>query len=236
MSADIPSIEWFRHLLEQSRTVEETDPAPILDWLEARRRDADTHFKAQLIPLREVKKWSADSKTGNLVHESGSFFSIAGVRVTAGGMREVAGWDQPIMTQESGGVLALLCQKSGDEIRFLLQGRVAPGNIDTVQLAPTLQSTRSNLRQAHGGRKPPFAEYVLEEGGGRTVYAADHNEEGGPFWEKVNNTRIILIDNKEQPLDKNSNAFIWASLTQIKALALMNNILSPFVKTIISPL
>ena len=236
MNTEIMAIAWFRDLLERSRALEETDPSDILDWLKACRIEANSHFKTQLIPLCDVEKWSANLKTGNIVHESSAFFSVAGVRVTAGNMREVASWDQPIIIPKTGGVLVLLCQKFDGQIRFLLQGRVAPGNIDTVQIAPTIQSTWSNLRQVHGGRKPPFAQYVLDAGKGQTVYAADHNEEGGPFWEKVNNTRIILIDENETPTEENANSFIWASLSQIKALALMDNILSPFVKTIISPL
>ena len=236
MNTEIAAITWFRDLLERSRALEETDPSEILDWLKACRIEANSHFKTQLIPLCDVEKWSADSKTGNIVHESNAFFSVTGVRVTAGNMREVDSWDQPIIVPKTGGVLVLLCQQFDGQIRFLLQGRVAPGNIDTVQIAPTIQSTWSNLRQVHNGRKPPFSEYVLEESRGRIVYSADHNEEGGPFWEKVNNTRIIMIDDKETPADINSNTFIWANLSQIKTLALMNNILSPFVKTIISPL
>lgn len=236
MNADGATIDWFSELLEQSQGVEETDPAPVLDWLAALRKDAGMKFKAELIPLRDVDKWSADPQTGNIAHDSGEFFSITGVRVTAGELREVDGWDQPILTQESGGVLVLLCQKVDGQIRFLLQGRVAPGNIGVVQIAPTIQSTWSNLRRAHGGRRPPFAEYVLEKDRGRTVYSADHNEEGGPFWEKVNNTRIILLGDDKKPTIETPNTFTWASLSQIKALALMDNVLSPFVKAIISPL
>jgi dTDP-4-dehydro-6-deoxy-alpha-D-glucopyranose 2,3-dehydratase len=236
MNSDITSIDWFRDLLAQSQLIEDTDPSPILDWLRLRREHVHQHFKTQLIALREVEKWSIQSDTGNIIHDSGSFFSVIGVRINAGNMREVSSWDQPIMTQKSGGVLALLCKKSDPQIKFLLQGRVAPGNIDGVQIAPTIQSTWSNFEQAHGGNKPPFAEYVAKEGKGRVVYEADQNEEGGPFWEKVNSTRLILIDEKDIPNEELSNAFVWASLSQIKALSLMDNILSPFVKAIISPL
>jgi oxidase EvaA len=236
MNSNITTIDWFRDLLVQSQPFEDTDPLSILDWLATRRERAHQHFKAELIALSEIEKWSIHPDTGNIVHDSGSFFSVSGVRIDAGNMREVSSWDQPIMTQKSGGILVLLCQRTNGQVRFLLQGRVAPGNIDEVQIAPTIQSTWSNLNQAHGGAKPPFAEYVAKEGKGRVVYEANQNEEGGPFWKKVNSTRLILTDEKNILTEEHSEAFIWASLSQIKALSLMNNILSPFVKAIISPL
>ena len=32
-----------------------------------------------------------------------------------------------------------------------MQAKVEPGNINSIQLSPTLQATRSNYTKAHGG-------------------------------------------------------------------------------------
>jgi oxidase EvaA len=228
-------IGWFRNMLRESAAREATDDQPLIDWIEARR--AETGFSAELIPLNDLRGWQQDPETGDIAHESGQFFGISGVRVSAKGLREVMSWDQPIYTQPEGGVLAMICERTGDGIvRFLLQAKAEPGNLGILQFAPTTQATWSNLRRAHKGKLPPLSGYLLGEEDCRLVYAADHNEEGGRFWQKSNSNRIILAE--EGALDPESlgGLFIWASLSQIKALALRDNYLNPFVKTIIAPL
>ena len=225
-------IDWFRRLLVESRKTEETDPAPILSWLDEARKKIG--FTAELIGLDEVEGWNRDAATGNISHRVGEFFSIEGVRITAGSAREVSRWDQPIFNQKEGGILALVAQRSGTQIRFLLNAKAEPGNIGTLQLAPSIQCTWSNLNRAHQGRLPPLAE-LLDDGTPCTsIYEAFHNEEGGRFWRKSNSNRLLLVES-DVALSFDSESFVWASLTQIKALALVDNVLSPFVKTIIAP-
>src|SRR5882724_8099092 len=92
---------WLRERLQASLAIEAKDPAELLDWLEARRKDVP--FSAELIPLREVAGWQ-HADNGNIGHVTGQFFRIEGVRVrSAPGLREIAGWDQPILTQSDGG-------------------------------------------------------------------------------------------------------------------------------------
>lgn len=227
-------IEWFQQLLWQSRAVEEHDPTPLLGWLDEKRKAAK--FSAQLINLSQIRGWSAEPGTGNIHHESGGFFSIQGVRITSVGLREVNEWDQPIFTQKEGGILGLICKEEDRRILFLLNAKAEPGNIGPLQFAPTLQATWSNLNRAHKGKRPQFAEIMLGEVPSRLVYRSSHNEEGGRFWMKTNSNEIRLVDLKVTPLDCDSDQFIWASLTQIKAMTLVDNVVNPFVKTIIAPL
>ena len=70
----------------------------------------------------------------------------------------------------------------------------------------------------------------------RDRYKSSHNEEGSRFWKKSNQNQIWMCDPEALSLKYNSELFIWASLSQIKSLALMDNILNPYVKTIIAPL
>jgi oxidase EvaA len=231
--AERTHLDWFRQRLAASRAIEPKDPASILAWRERQRERI--RFNADLIGLDDVRGWSRDTG-GNVRHASGQFFGVEGVRVESGDLREVASWDQPIYTQLEGGILALLTRESAvNGIEFLLHAKAEPGNIGVIQLSPTIQSTWSNIRRAHAGKRPPMVEVLTAEAGVRIVYRAEHNEEGGRFWRKSNENIIAFLDD-EGVIETDMTMFCWASLSQIKELALMDNVLSPFVKTILLPL
>jgi dTDP-4-dehydro-6-deoxy-alpha-D-glucopyranose 2,3-dehydratase len=231
--AERAHLDWFRERIAKSRAIEPTDPAPLLAWREQQR--SSIRFKADLIGLDEVRGWSRDEK-GNVRHKSGQFFGVEGVRVESGDLREVASWDQPIYTQPEGGILALLTRETpANGVQFLLNGKPEPGNIGVIQFSPTIQSTWSNIRRAHAGKRPPMVEVLTAGTGVRIVYRAEHNEEGGRFWRKSNENIIAFLDD-EGVIETDMTMFCWASLSQIKELALMDNVVSPFVKTILLPL
>ena len=76
-------------------------------------------------------------------------------------LREVASWDQPIYTQPEGGILGLVARETPDRgVEFLLYAKAEPGNIGVLQLCPSVQSTWSNIRRAHGGKLPPMLEVL----------------------------------------------------------------------------
>jgi oxidase EvaA len=231
--AERTHLDWFRERLAVSRKIEPKDPAPILAWHEKHRRSIQ--FKSELVGLDQLHDWSRDER-GNLQHKSGQFFRVEGARVDSGEVREVATWDQPIFTQLDGGVLGIVSREtSSDGVQFLLQAIAECGNIGTLQLGPTIQSTWSNIRRAHAGRRPPMLEVLTAEAGVRIVYRANHNEEGGRFWKKSNENVVAFLDD-ERVVQTDLKMFYWASLSQIKELALMDNVLNPFVKTILLPL
>jgi dTDP-4-dehydro-6-deoxy-alpha-D-glucopyranose 2,3-dehydratase len=231
--AERTHLDWFRERLAASRAIEQKDPAPILAWREQLRNSI--RFKADLIGLDDVRGWSRDAQ-GNVRHKSGQFFGVEGVRIESGDLREVASWDQPIYTQPEGGILALLTRETATNgVEFLLNAKVEPGNIGVIQLSPTIQSTWSNIRRAHAGKRPPMVEVLTAEAGVRIVYRAEHNEEGGRFWRKSNENIVAFLDD-ERVIETDTTMFCWTSLSQIKELALMDNMVSPFVKTILAPL
>jgi len=225
-------LDWFRGRLAASLGKEATDPQPLLDWRDARHKVV--FFETELIPLKDVRDWHTD-EGGNIRHKSGQFFGVDGVRTRTGGREVSGGWDQPIFTQPDGGVLAMVARETEAEgVQFLLQARTEPGNLGPIQLAPSLQCTNSNLRRAHQGKAPPLSE-LLDHPHVRTVYSAEHNEEGGRFWKK-SNVNIVLFMDDPRMLDEQMDGFGWASMSQVKALALIDNVLSPYVKTILAPL
>jgi dTDP-4-dehydro-6-deoxy-alpha-D-glucopyranose 2,3-dehydratase len=227
-------LDWFRERLRASLPHEATDASELLAWLETRRKQVP--FAAELIPLREVAGWQ-QAENGNIAHATGQFFGIQGVRVrSAPGVREISGWDQPILTQTEGGVLALICRETtGSGIEFLLQAKADPGNIGYLQFCPSIQSTWENIRGLKGARPPRFAECVEPSEDIRIVYRSKHNEEGSRFWQKSNENMILFVTDAAR-LSIDDNTWRWASLSQIKQMMLSDNIVGPYVRTVLAPL
>jgi len=232
--SDRENIGWLRDRLKASLAVEPKDPAELIGWLEARRKDVP--FSAELIPLREVANWH-QADNGNIYHTTRQFFRIEGVRVrSAPGVRETSGWDQPIFTQPEGGVLALLCREtSAGGVEFLLQAKADPGNIGYLQFCPTIQSTWENIRGLQGATRAMFAEYLEPSENIRIIYRSKHNEEGSRFWQKSNENMILFVEDVGR-LAINDSSYRWASLSQIKRMMLMDNIVGPYVRTVVAPL
>ena len=220
----------FRSLVELSKKKEEYDIKKILRWRNNLIKKNKTHSK--IINFNEVKDWDTDIN-GNVRHKSGQFFSLKGVRTKGASMREVASWDQPILTQKHGGVLAFLARNTERYgVQFLLNAKTEPGDNGDIKLCPTFQATQSNINRAHGGDIPKLSNIILNNKGAKIIYATSHNEEGARFWKKTNINLILLLDDPENEATKKPN-YIWASLTQIKKLSLIDNVINPFVKTIL---
>ena len=206
----------------------------IEKWLKRKREECDMRVKEG--GLNELDKWNIEEETNNVKHESGGFFEVIGVNVTKTADREVGekGWSQPIIANNPGGILGLLMKKINGVPHFLIQAKAEPGNIDKIQLSPTLQATTSNLLKAHGGKKPIFAEYFDNPQKENVIYAKWQSEDGGRFYLKSNFNMIVEI-NADEKLDI-PDSFIWMTLFQIKQLIKKENIISPHVRGIISVL
>lgn len=191
------------------------------------------------IPLQACRGWSTNNETGWISHESGEFFVVQGVRVRFTGNREiVGGWDQPMVTQVgfNGGLLGLLRKRIHDVPHYLIEAKAEPGNPDKVQISPTLQATFSNLKQAHGGKKPRFCEYfeTPELCDGEVLFSQWMSEDGGRLHLKRNKGMLVEIP-ESSVIDVPDN-FYWASLYQIKALIKLNSWVNPHIRGIISSL
>ena len=95
------------------------------------------------LPLSELEDWSRESATGDWVHRSGRFFRITGIQIEgANGPTR-----QPIIEQPEIGILGFLLSTFDGVVHFLVQGKIEPGNPSGIQLAPTIQATKSNFSQ-----------------------------------------------------------------------------------------
>ena len=204
----------------------------VIDWFNKKREGSD--MIVEEIGLDDLDKWSVDSNSGNVKHESGGFFEVIGVKVSNTFDREVGkkGWTQPMIAKNPGGILGILMKRINGIPHYLLQAKAEPGNIGKLQLSPTLQATTSNLLKAHGGTKPLFAEYFDEENNLNIVYAKWQSEDGGRFHLKSNYNMIVEVNENEEI--KIPDSFIWVTLYQIKQLMKIENFVGPHVRGIIS--
>ncbi|WP_321518139.1 NDP-hexose 2,3-dehydratase family protein [uncultured Bacteroides sp.] len=199
----------------------------ILDWM--KRQNEEVKKDITQVPLNQLHGWLCNDY--QIKHHSGKFFSIDGIRVTTN-YRDVASWDQPIINQPEIGFLGFIVQKKQGIMHFLIQAKIEPGNINAVQLSPTLQATRSNYTLVHKGISPLYLEYFTGEKKVRVLVDQLQSEQGARFLRKRNRNIIIEIDENEH-LDVKEN-FIWVSLGQIKELLNYSNVINMDSRTVIS--
>ena len=49
--------------------------------------------------------------------------------------------------------------KNSKTNKYLLQAKAEPGNINKIQISPTVQATKSNYTRVHGGKEIPYLRY-----------------------------------------------------------------------------
>jgi len=110
-----------------------------------------------IIDISKINNWKADKVS--IFHISKKFFKIIGIKVNTNFFKK--NWDQPIILQNELGILGLI--KNFENGKYLLQAKVEPGNKNKLQLSPTVQATKSNFTQIHGGKKVPYLNFFLKQ-------------------------------------------------------------------------
>lgn len=227
---NLSNLKKFRNLLYKYKDKENENITNILKW--RKKLLNKNKIKTKLININECKDWYFDNYN-NLTHKSGQFFKVQGVQITGAKTREVKSWTQPILTQKHGGVLAFITRFTKEKgVEFLLDAKTEPGDNSDIKITSSFQATRSNMNRAHGGKLPKFYDIVVQLKGSKLIYCAAHCEEGARFWEKSNLNVIVQLNDPFDKRIKGEN-YKWAHLSQIKKLGLMDNVLNPFVKTIL---
>ena len=145
------NLSQLRKKIIKSQEVENKNIDYILSWLKKRIKEDKT--KVKKIHIKKLKDWELD-KYGNLQHISKQFFSIRGVSVSNSKNREINSWDQPLLFQKHGGLLAIIVRENKGVIEFLLKARREPGDGNgELKLCPSFSATQSNMNLAHGGKK-----------------------------------------------------------------------------------
>lgn len=203
------------------------DIAPTVKWI--KEQNEAVKVDVRKITFNALDKWGFNPEKGNLCHETGKFFSIDGIRVnTTWG--NIPSWDQPIINQPEIGYLGFIVKPINGILHFLVQAKIEPGNVNYVQLSPTLQATRSNYQQEHKGKKPLYLEYFQNATKEQILLDQLQSEQGARFLKKRNRNIIIQID---EDIEVHDN-FTWLTLGQLKELMQLDNIVNMDTRTVIS--
>ena len=199
----------------------------ILQWVKKRNEDVSVNIKR--IGFDEMDNWSLDKSRGAVVHSSNKFFSIQGIEVNTN-YGQLKSWDQPIINQPEIGYLGFVTKMFKGILYFLVQTKIEPGNVNYVQLSPTIQATKSNYTQVHGGKTPNYLEHFVNAKNDEILLDQLQSEQGARFLKKRNRNIIIKTD-KEITILKD---FRWLTLGQIKLLMKKDNIINMDTRTVIS--
>ena len=193
-------------------------------------------IKIKTIPLNKCNNWKINNK-GQMIHTSGSFYKVEGIRVIKSFKREVnKGWDQPMFTEPGydGGILGLLKKDINKSPHYLINAKFEPGNYKFIQLSPTVQATFSNIKRSHGGREVKYLKYFKhpKKNNCKVIFKQWVSEEGGRLKNKRN--LGILVEHVGKSEVRIGSDFKWITLKQIKELILENAIVNPHLRTLVS--
>lgn len=192
----------------------------ILDWFSERVNAYQ--YSIEKIPLHSISNWVTDIKSSNVSHASGKFFSINGLQIEINNHDQFRKWSQPIIVQPEVGILGFIAKRINGVLHLLIQAKMEPGNINLVQISPTVQATKSNYTQVHGGRRPPFIDYFIESGSGKVLLDQLQSEQGARYFRKRNRNVIIQVD-ENLSIDEGLD-FKWITLGQLKKLHRFHNL------------
>ncbi|WP_222844413.1 NDP-hexose 2,3-dehydratase family protein [Saccharomonospora sp. CUA-673] len=198
-------------------------------WYDERARQHE--YEVTKAPLESLGGWRIDGDTGDVVHETGRFFSVRGLHAKTAA-RGPGEWSQPIIVQPEIGILGIVATVARGEVHFLMQAKMEPGNINRIQLSPTVQATRSNYQKVHKGKDVPYLDYFRPPRHGGWVYDALQSEQGSWFLAKRNRNVIVEIDEQVPAQDD----FRWVSLTEMSALLREPNLVNMDARTVLSGL
>lgn len=115
-------------------------------------------------------------------------------------------------------------------MHFLMQGKIEPGNVNCVQISPTIQATKSNFMQKHGGKAPPYLDYFLNAAKYEVVVDQIQSEQASRFYKKRNRNLLLRVDEEIEILPTHR----WMTLGQIKALMRHDNLVNMDARTVLS--
>lgn len=181
------------------------------------------------IPFSRMRNWTFAPGTGNLVHDSGRFFSVVGVRVEVD-HGPVPKWSQPIIRQPEIGLLGFAMREIDGVLHLLVQAKWEPGNPNGVQLSPTVQATKSNYMGVHRGKQVPFLEHFRDVEPHRVLTDVLQSEQGSWFYRKRNRNMVIEVG----PEVRAGGDFCWLTLGQVQRQLRIDHRVNMDARTVLS--
>lgn len=197
----------------------------ILDWVETLNKSLKVNITQSI--LNKSDFWFYDEKTGSITNRTKSFFEIKGLKVFNENDETI---EQPVIIQDEIGYLGIICKKINGILNFLMQAKIEPGNVNKIQISPTIQATKSNFTRRHGGKLPAYLDYFLNSSKHNIIVDQIQSEQSSRFYKKRNRNTIILIDEDIEVLSSHK----WMTLGQIKELMKVNNLVNMDTRTVLS--
>lgn len=199
----------------------------VIEWV--KKENERINVRVNQVQFKELNSWFFTKNNYRLKHESNGFFSIDGISVSTN-FGNITSWDQPIINQPEIGYLGFITKKFNGILHFLVQAKIEPGNINYVQLSPTIQATKSNYLKLHKGSSPKYLDYFRDRKNPKILLDQLQSEQGARFLRKRNRNIIIQVFEDIKIYDE----FIWLTLGQIKKLILEDNLVNMDTRTVIS--
>ena len=179
----------------------------MLEWI--KKQKSIQKIRINKVNISKLNGWKYNKN--QLFHKSNKFFKIVGIDIKSNYFKK--NWDQPIIIQNEVGILGII--KDIKRNKYLLQAKLEPGNINKLQLSPTVQATKSNYSKVHGGKKVPYINFFLKKQKNKLL----QSEQAFRYYNKYN-SNIIYIINKKIKITKE---FRWFSLNEIYYLLKRKN-------------
>lgn len=188
--------------------------------------------KETFVDIKECKVsdstfWFYDDYNGEILNRKRSFFSVKGMRHF---VDDTFICEQPMIIQPEIGYLGIICKMIDGELNFLMQAKIEPGNVNCVQISPTIQATKSNFTRAHGGKLPTYFEYFENSQKYQVIYDQIQSEQSARFYKKRNRNMIMLVEDDIEVY----NNYKWLTLGQIKELMKIDNLVNMDTRTVLS--
>lgn len=197
----------------------------IMNWIDVRK--AGLRVNIEKIDFSYDGFWYYDEKDGYIRNKNNSFFQLAGYQEIED---DIIVNEQPVIIQNEIGYLGLICKKINGVLNFLMQAKVEPGNVNMLQISPTIQATKSNFTRRHGGSTPPYLEYFINSSKYNIVVDQIQSEQSSRFYKKRNRNIILYIEDDIEVLESHK----WMTLGQIKKLMTINNLVNMDTRTVFS--
>ena len=197
----------------------------LVNWIEDRKKNQKVSISR--VALRDCSPWYYDRDSGQIRNPAGSFFRIAGIRCL---YPDGEYTEQPIILQNEIGFLGIICKRFNGVWHFLMQAKIEPGNINYVQISPTIQATKSNFTRKHGGKEPLYLRYFMDPDPENVLADQVQSEQSSRFLGKRNRNVIIKTEDEIEETDSHR----WMTLNQLRRFMAMDNFINMDTRTVLS--
>ena len=186
------------------------------EWYRLSKKN--NYLKIKKKHLSKLKNWSLDNL--KISNKSKSFFSINFYKIYIG--KNI--FHTPLICQNEVGILGLIKAKINSIDKYLLQAKIEPGNVNKIQISPTVQATKSNYTRKHKGKITNYIEYFTKKNNYKILTKIKQSEQGTRYKNKYNNN--ILIEVNDYKKIKIKSNFKWFSKLDILNFLKKNNLIN----------